>query len=230
MIPERMAVIIPARDEEALLPDCLRAVFRAADAFRNLHPAVQVDVTVVLDDCRDASAQVAAEWAGVKVVQTEHRSVGRARQAGVAATIGSDDPAGFWVANTDADTTVPANWLIEQYRLAACGYSLVLGTVEPGPGLAPWLRTAWAERNTLGEHHRQVHGANLGVAGEALQAAGGFPPLRAHEDTRLVHRVKTAGYSWIAVDTIRAITSARLGGRTPEGFATYLAQLPGRIA
>ena len=93
-----------------------------------------------------------------------------------------------------------------------------------------WLRKAWAERNMLGEHHRQVHGANLGVAGEALLAAGGFPPLRAHEDTRLVHRVKAAGYSWIAVDSIRAVTSARLGGRTPEGFATYLAQLPGRIA
>jgi hypothetical protein len=35
----------------------------------------------------------------------------------------------------------------------------------------------------MGHHH--VHGANLGMSASAYGAAGGFPPLRTHEDVAL---------------------------------------------
>jgi glycosyltransferase involved in cell wall biosynthesis len=59
----RFAVVVPAHDEEGLLPDCLVALRTAAA--RVVAPA---EVIVVADDCTDATARLAAA-AGAQVVQ-----------------------------------------------------------------------------------------------------------------------------------------------------------------
>lgn len=223
-------MIIPARNEEALLPSCLAAISVARRTLAKAFPHVSVDITVVLDDCRDNSATVVSEWPDIESLRTEHRSVGRARQAGVAALLGGRNPARTWVANTDADTIVPPNWLVDQYLLAGAGYGLVLGTVEPDASLSPWRRRFWDTQNALRDDHNQIHGANLGVSAEALLAVGGFPQWRSNEDVELVRRIKAARWRWIAVDSIRAVTSSRRVGRAPEGFADYLAGIGNRKA
>ena len=76
----RISVVVPAHDEEELLPACLDAIGRAADAV----PEVDVEVVVALDACGDRSAEAVAAVPGVHAVTVTARNVGRARAAAVA--------------------------------------------------------------------------------------------------------------------------------------------------
>ena len=99
---ERIAVVIPAHDEEELLPGCLDSVAEAAR-----WAGVPVSVIVSLDSCTDASARVVAGKASVRSVRCAVRNVGAARAIGVRAALGSGTR-GLWLATTDADSVVPA--------------------------------------------------------------------------------------------------------------------------
>ena len=227
--PDHLAVVIPARNEEQLLPAALSSVAAAVRVLA-AQSGIRAGMTVVLDSCTDGSAQVAAglkaEWQGqlrLRIVEGEFGAVGAARAAGIAA---QPRRPGLWISTTDADTVVPGNWLLEQYRLAAEGYALVLGTAVPNPeDLTKEEFSLWQRQHVLEEGHPHVHGANLGFCAQAYDRAGGFAPLAAHEDVDLVARLKAAGTPWIATDSIRVTTSGRRDGRAPEGFSVFLRQL-----
>ena len=85
MTPGAVAVVIPARDEEDLLPACLDSVATAVDAVHAAHPQVRTRVVVVLDACRDGSAGVVAGREGVATLSTDAGCVGVARSEGVEA-------------------------------------------------------------------------------------------------------------------------------------------------
>lgn len=219
-----VAVVVPARDEEALLPRCLDHLRAARERLTTERPWVRVVVVVVLDGCTDGSKEVAVR-AGVEVVDVDLGSVGAARAAGVArvaALAGRTWGRGAWIAHTDADSAVPAHWLTEHVRQAEGGADVVVGTVRPDPGeldaerLAVWATT----RTDVPNGH--VHGANLGVRASVDAAVGGVAPLREHEDVDLVARARDAGARVVAVGTCDVLTSARLEGRTEGGYARYL--------
>ncbi|MGW9404330.1 glycosyltransferase [Arthrobacter sp. NPDC055585] len=222
MTPAHFGVVIPARDEEDLLPRCLASV---AGAVRVLAVPARVSVVVVLDSCTDGSAAAAA-GAGLELglelhlLETRAGNVGAVRAEGAAAVL---EMGALWLANTDADTIVPANWLQMQAELSAAGYGLVLGTVVPDArDLTADHLGLWQAQHTLAEGHPYVHGANLGFSAEAYAAAGGFRPGTTGEDVDLAHRIKAAGVAWTATDWIRAVTSGRTTGRAPAGFSGYL--------
>ncbi|WP_309648310.1 glycosyltransferase family A protein [Nocardioides sp.] len=221
----RVQVVIPARDEEARLGACLRSVERAVRHLRDARPEIRVGVTVVLDRCTDASAAVASRFA-VDVVSSHWGNVGAARRAGIEHAVLSspDRPGSTWVACTDADTVVPATWLLDQVLQAGAGVQLVVGPVVPDPvdGDEAVARL-WRERHRgalAGDH---VHGANLGFRLDAYRAVGGFPALAEHEDVALVRALRAHGVRQGVAPTV--VTSARLVGRTPGGFAGYLRDL-----
>lgn len=230
-----LAVIIPARNEERLLPQCLDAL---ADAARQAATrGLRTRIIVVLDRCVDGTAAVARR-AGVDVVLSTYGAVGPARAAGAAQALTGWSANGVdlqraWLACTDADSIVPADWLLRQAELADAASGAVesarvdclVGTVEP-VGLSEALATAWHRRHRLGEDHAYVHGANLGVRASAYLAVGGFARLRAHEDVDLVRRLREAGHRCVATDITRVGTSGRLRSRVEDGFAAYLARLP----
>ena len=229
-----MAVVLPARNEEELLPATLSSVRAAARALGGAgldgNPRVRVSVTVVLDSCTDNSADVVARaqevWEpelDLCILSGSFGTVGAARAAGIAAQpLGC----GLWIANTDADTVVPEHWLIHQYRLAAAGYGLVLGTAVPDPAdLTVDELRAWQQLHPLGEGHPHIHGANMGFNAQAYRRAGGFAPLASHEDVDLAARLKSVGTAWTATDGMRVVTSGRRDGRAPEGFSRFLRQL-----
>lgn len=222
MTPAHIGVVIPARDEEELLPRCLASV---AGAVQGLAVPARVSVVVVLDSCTDGSAAAAA-GAGLQLglelhlLETQAGNVGAVRAEGAAAAL---ETGARWIANTDADTVVPANWLQTQGELSAGGYGLVLGTVVPDArDLEASHLALWQSRHTLAEGHPYVHGANLGFSAEAYTAAGGFRPATTGEDVDLADRIKAAQVPWIATDWIRAVTSGRTTGRAPAGFSGYL--------
>ncbi|WP_216659035.1 glycosyltransferase [Nocardioides sp. zg-1230] len=226
---DAVAVVVPARDEEALLPACLDSVATAVTAVHAAHPLVRTRVVVVLDACRDGSAEVVAARDDVEALSTDAGCVGVARSRGVHAAaawsraIGSGS---LWVASTDADSVVPPHWLTAQLARAADGLALVVGTVVPRPGdLSPAALSAWHQRHTSTEGHDHVHGANLGFTLEAYRSVGGFLPLHTHEDVRLVAAMRRAGVPTVATGDVPVVTSGRRAGRAPGGFAHYLDEL-----
>src|SRR6476469_6761856 len=187
-------VVVPANNEEALLPRTLRTLHDAVDELRRARPTITTHVTLVLDSCTDGSRDVARRHPQVRVVEVGYRCVGAARAHGVAAAtagVPGSERGRHWLANTDADCAVPRDWLVRQAILADAGVDLVTGTVEPdGDDLDPAVLARWQALHQLRDGHPHVHGANLGLRLSAYLAAGGFEPLAVHEDVGLVERIR----------------------------------------
>jgi glycosyltransferase involved in cell wall biosynthesis len=94
------SIVIPAYNEERLLPRTLRSVRRAMDRL----PELAGEVVVADNASTDRTAQVAAE-SGARVVHEPHRQIARARNAGAAAARGR------YLIFLDADTTLPPRLL-----------------------------------------------------------------------------------------------------------------------
>lgn len=220
-----VAVVVPARDEELLLPDCLAALAVAREALVQDRPDIAVTLLVVLDSCLDGSDVVVGRHPGVETLPASVGGVGAARAAGAAQVLlRSEDLDGLWLASTDADTLVPPRWLVDQVALAETGLDLVLGTVEPH-GIEGQLLRRWRHLHPLHEGHPHVHGANLGVRASRYVEVGGFAGVAVHEDVRLAEAVKATGAPWVATDATRVRTAGRLVSRVAGGFATYLREL-----
>ena len=166
---------------------------------------------------------------GLRIPRHRHRgtSVGVARAHGVRATLArfaATDPRDLWIANTDADSAVPTNWLTTHITAAIAGYDLLVGTVQPDfDDLSPAQRTAWTATHTPGVANGHVHGTNLGVRADKYLEAGGFKPLAEHEDVGLVARLRRTGTTHeLATDACCVLTSGRSEGRTPGGYARHL--------
>ncbi len=219
-----VAVVVPARDEELLLGRCLASLVTAR-ALLAATGEVTVDLVVVLDACTDGSAAVAAGFPQVRVVETGAGDVGVARQTGVATALAAAPctPDRTWLACTDADSEVRADWLVEHVRLADAGADVVVGTVHPDPAdLTDAQWTTWRATHVPGRPNGHVHGANLGVRASAYLRAGGFLPMPEHEDVDLVGRLRASGARFVASDAVDVLTSGRPVGRTPGGYAGHL--------
>ncbi|MFJ7280978.1 glycosyltransferase [Kitasatospora sp. NPDC098663] len=233
-----LAVVVPARDEEELLADCLDALCRAAR-----HPRVRdlpCRVIVVADACRDATAAI-ARGHGAQLLELTAGNVGAARAAGSRHALDTAlsarpglTPDSVWLAHTDADSRVPADWLAHQVTHAACGWEAVVGTVR----VADWSghpdRTATAfrlryQQEEQADGHRHVHGANLAVRADAYRAAGGFQPLRVGEDRALVGALEAAGFRVKRTSRSPVTTSARRDPRARGGFGDFLRDLDALI-
>ncbi|WP_436535302.1 glycosyltransferase [Actinoplanes sp. HUAS TT8] len=230
-----IVVVVPAHDERARLPACLAAL-RAAAA----RVPVPVRLVVVADACSDDTAALAVAG-GAEVVTCTERNVGRARAAGVAHALSEAGlPSGpsrapglvpaagdLWIANTDADSRVPRDWLRWQLAHACNGADLLAGTVrvDDWSGWPDPLPTEYERRyaaRVAGHRHGHVHGANLGVRATAYLAAGGFPPIACDEDRALVAAVRATGGRVVADSRCPVRTSARPDGRAPGGFSGHL--------
>jgi hypothetical protein len=223
----RVGVVIPAHDEEVLLPACLSALGAAA-----ARAGVPVSVVVVLDACTDGTLEAVrgadpAPFDRLEHIACQTRRVGAARAAGSRHLIGAHDPAGLWLATTDADSTVPPDWIARQLAHVRRGARAVIGTVEVAdwsqhpPQVEPRYRRLYRAR----DGHRHVHGANMSMAATAYLAAGGFPAVAAEEDVAMIERQTALREPVVWAADLPVTTSARLHGRAAGGFAGYLAQL-----
>ena len=216
---ERVVVAIPARDEEKRLPAALAAVHAASGMC-----SLPVTVVVTADACTDATAEVASA-AGALVVRSTAGRVGAARAAAIRAGLdaAATDPELVWIANTDADSVVPVDWLAVHLEFAERGVALLRGAVHPDPReLAADALRRWLSLNPQTEAHDHVHGANLGLTAGAYLAAGGFRDVPLQEDVELVLAVQEDGRLTASTARAPVITSARPVRRLEGGFATYL--------
>ena len=101
----KLAFVIPAYNEEALIGKCLESV--VAEIARS---GVDAEIVVVNNASTDRTGEIARSFPTVRVVDEPKKGLVNARDAGFAATEGFD-----LVANIDSDTIVPAGWLDTVY-------------------------------------------------------------------------------------------------------------------
>lgn len=213
-----IGVVIPARDEELTIDDCVRSVARAAR-----HPALldeAVVTIVVCDRCSDATEAIASQ-AGAVTLSLDAGCAGAARHLGARAALALG---ARWLCFTDADSRVGEDWIVDHLASDA---DLVCGTVT----VEHWARRhadlaeSYAETYRDADGHAHVHGANLGIRASLYRELGGFPLLASGEDVALVEKATAHGarISWTSAP--RVATSARRDHRAPGGFGAYLNRL-----
>ncbi|WAL40563.1 glycosyltransferase [Brevibacterium sp. BRM-1] len=252
-----ICAVVPACNEEDHIGACLAALDTARRVLAVEAPGWSSHVVVVLDACTDATEEIVRQHPGVQAIRVQERCAGAARAAGAAAALDGPAAAPrpgpvpqqaavpqqrqtppqakaaaapapeLWLACTDADSTVPATWLVDHVRAAQAGWDARVGTVEPllGEDFTAADAQRWASQHTLGPGHPHVFGANLGISAHAYRAVGGFAPLHVGEDVDIVERIRARGLPVQATAEAPVTTSARPRSRVAGGFASYLARL-----
>jgi len=221
-----IGVVIPARNEEATIEDCIGSVLVAGDSHRRRGA---LWVVVVADSCSDRTASLALRAIGDcgQVIETRVRSAGAARRLGAAAVIERFrhvDPGSLWLANTDADTCVCPDWIDVHLRFADQGMTGVAGIVRLAPGGTPEAHEAFRHSYPIRADgtHAHVHGANIALRGDAYLDVGGWTDRPLSEDHCLWRRLRRRGWPVSSAASSVVITSARLQGRASGGFADTL--------
>jgi hypothetical protein len=218
-------VVVPARDERESIGRCPDSILLSRERALAIPSSVRVTVCVVADRCLDDTSERAKQFAQVEVIAIAAGRVGIARATGIHHAVTNVDFDKTWIATTDADSTVPANWIDCQLALAAGGADVLVGTVRPVFADLPRHQVRkWLTRHIPGRPNGHVHGTNLGFRANPCETIGSFRALDEHEDVDLVRRLAGCGYRLVSSDDCEVLTSSRRVGRTPGGYAAYLAR------
>lgn len=225
--PAAVAVVIPARDEEARIVSCLISVL---EALRDV--TVPWSVTVVAHRCADRTARIAGsvldERGAVVADWSSHVSQARARGAAEAmARLQHVPPSGIWLLSTDADSTVPPDWARKILALVTGGAAAIAGLAEIDSLhlLAPAARSAYLEVIRSGIHgatHRHAYAANLAVRADAYLSVGGWPHVRVGEEHALLSALDRAGWPVLRTTDLVVSTSGRIHARARGGLGDLL--------
>lgn len=237
-----VAVCVPVRNEEELLPRLLQAVAEQQEVAHD-----RLVLCLFLDGCSDGSeAVIEAARADLSIaIRIEQdpggpAHAGRARRRatamGVAALGGQPDAV---LLTTDADTTPARDWIAR--NLAALRKAdLIAGdirTAEPAGSDHHDRVKAYYDRlhllNTLIDpvpweaerRHHHAGGASLAFRCAAYQSVGGFPDLARGEDAAFVALARQCGLRVRRDADVVVHTSTRRSGRVDGGFAAHLSAL-----
>jgi glycosyltransferase involved in cell wall biosynthesis len=201
-LPIRMSFVVPAYNEEVLLPSCLAAI--RAEIERT---GIEAEVIVVNNASTDRTADIAAATAGVRLVHEPTKGLVQARKAGFEASSGE------LVANIDADTLLPPGWLARVLAEFARDPELVTVSGPYDYYDVPFrIRAAARVFYLVGfgtySFNRyvlrvgsMVQGGNFVLKRDALIRAGGFDPTFTFygEDTDIARRMNRVGrvkFTW----------------------------------
>lgn len=220
-----VGIVIPAQNEEDTIEACIESILDSC-RYANLK---DYRIVIAADSCTDLTtvrARRALADAG-ELLECEANSAGTARRLGVEAILRfyqKKAASRIWLANTDADTIVPQDWLAVQLALAHSGVTGIAGIVllqENGAAAAHELyrRTYLTAADGT---HSHVHGANLSMRADAYLDAGGWSHRPLAEDHCLWQRLRRRGWRLSSPVSSVVVTSARLDGRAAGGFADTL--------
>lgn len=228
-------VVIPAHNEIERIGDCLESVLRALAA---APPAFDTGIWVVADRCCDGTQKVVETVIGGRPGcgwedSLSYSPIGRVRDLGFRSVLGRlrhVGPDRAWLISTDADSTVPPNWIIDHLRKAADGAAAVAGSaaLDSSAGLHPLAAKRYqriVSRQRHGGQHYGAYAANLGVRADAYLAVGGFRDLASGEDADLLARLERYGYRVARPVGLSVTTSSRLDGRAQGGVSDLLRRL-----
>lgn len=222
-----VGVVIPARNEQRRIKRCVRSVLEAIAACG----IKQSWIVVAADSCTDDTIAVATGALSEQgfVLPCNVNSPGAARRLGANAVLehfADVSRTSLWLANTDADSYVPVDWLQRQLRMADQGASAVAGVVKVDSFGAntPHGAQAFAHHYVTFQDgtHPHVHGANIALRADVYLDAGGWRDLSVGEDHCLWSRVRARGWPVCSSSASVVTTSGRLRGRARGGFADTL--------
>ena len=180
----RVSVVLPAFNEEKLLPAALAAVKQAASAFTAR--GWDWECVVCDNNSTDATSAV-ARAGGATVVFEPVNQIGRARDAGARVATGD------WLVFIDADSTPSAELFASIATRIAEGRAVGGGsTVELEPGTPRYARFVCGLWNLWSRLAGWAAGSCVWVEAAAFRAAGGFgTEYYAGEEVFLSRRLKT---------------------------------------
>ena len=198
-----VSVVIPAFNEEELLPKCLEALLAQE------YPG-PIEILVVDNASTDGTARIARSY-GATVVHEPSPGYGRALIRGFAAARGDI------IACTDADSIVPEDWisrLVREYErqgdVVAIGGDIEFACPRWKSRLLTRFVIPLINRidrgNPAGPH---LWGANMSVRRDAFLAVGGWNPrFSLQADSELSERLRGAGRV-VILESLRVLTSSR---------------------
>jgi glycosyltransferase involved in cell wall biosynthesis len=178
----KISVVVPAFNEERLLPGSLRSIRAAMDAFDRR--GWTSELIVCDNNSTDRTAAIARE-AGARVVFEPVNQISRARNSGAA------EAGGDWIFFVDADSHPTEGLFSEAADAIAGGRCLAGGSTvayaSPPPGAALVIGM-W---NVLSRITRWAAGSFIFCDAAAFREAGGFSAeLYASEEVELFRRLK----------------------------------------
>lgn len=215
-----ISVVIPAFNEEVLLPRCLESL-----ACQNTSRTFEV--IVVDNNSTDTTAAVARSFfnqLNLKIIPEFRLGRGAARRAGFRAA------AGDIIFSTDADTALPPEWIETMAaRLETTGRVAVAGPArinDCGP-LTNFIFNCLQPFSAVGYRlifgHYWLPGFNFAIRRNAYFAAGEFnPAMDALEDNDLSWRVQKLGKIIFASRSRVTFSGRRFRHRFGRGFLEYI--------
>lgn len=191
----KLSIVIPAYNEENYLAPCLEAVRLAVKS-----AGKEVEIIVVNNASTDRTKEVALTYPEIRVVDEARKGITWARQAGYLASSGD------LIANIDADTRMPTEWIAKVFSyferdskiVALSGpyiyydysdFKNFLGQIYYHIGYSfNWLTTPFH----LGA---MIQGGNFVLRRQALEKIGGFDTKIDFygEDTDVAVRIRKFG-------------------------------------
>jgi glucosyl-3-phosphoglycerate synthase len=240
----RACVVVPARNEEALVGPCLEALAAQADV-----ESSEYEVLLILDRCTDRTEARARDIATDHPRLMLHLLDGPGEGSGPARRVGMDAacarllrvgrPQGL-IACTDADTVVATDWLAAQLGALSRGARAIGGRIflADDGSLPAHVTRRHAEQGRLrherllsdpdtrgATQHWQFSGASLGLAAELYRQIGGLEPLAALEDEGLERILRGQHVPIERLLSVRVTTSPRLEGRAQRGLSYDLSRM-----
>lgn len=178
----KISVVVPAFNEERLLPGALRSIRAAMEAFDRL--GWKSELIVCDNNSTDRTAEI-ARAAGAHVVFEPVNQIGRARNTG-AACAGGD-----WIFFVDADSNPTVRLFSEAADAIRAGRCLAGGSTvtyeDPHPGVA-LVAGIW---NAVSRINKWAAGSFIFCEAAAFRETGGFSEeLYASEEIDLSRRLK----------------------------------------
>lgn len=180
-----VSIVIPAFNEENLLPQCIARIRAACDACASI--AARYEIIVCDNNSTDATATIAAQ-SGCRVVFEPVNQISRARNRGASVATGA------WLLFIDADSwpspelIAEAATLLHDDRCVGCGSTI---RIVDGPW---WFKAAWQSKNLSMRLLKWCPGGFILCRRDAFEAMGGFPlDLFIFEEAQFVKRLKTFG-------------------------------------
>lgn len=215
-----VSVVIPAYNEEKTLGSCL-------DSLVKQNTKIPFEVIVVDNNSTDKTVEIVKTYVrklDLTIIKESKKGRGPARQAGFAAA------AGDIIFSTDADTSVPVNWLEKFSHICQNpGVAVVTGTYRI-TDLSPLqntclniLQPAAMTLYRICAGHFWLSGFNFAIKKNVYQESGGFDArLTAHEDIDLGFRVVKLGKIAFVPNTPVVVSGRRYKQNFWRGAWAYI--------
>ncbi len=199
---EKVSVIIPARNEEGHIGQCLDSILKQT------YPSHLLEIIVIDDHSSDRSAAIVETYAnrGVRLLSLSKKIAGEPGLVAYkkkAIELGIDQSTGELIITTDADCTVPPGWIstLAAYHASSRSIFIVAPVkINSYQSLLSFFQTldfAVLQGITAASVSRNFHdmcnGANLAYEKKAFQEVdgfGGIDHIASGDDMLLMHKMR----------------------------------------